>query len=101
MSENPAQKQSDERLPDQRSSLITDELNKILAMLQGACPEDAIISFDFDGRLHVHIDVRNFEDLLKVEGLLPVLGGGIFRDVTRGDTPHHPFHHRLSAIVDR
>jgi len=101
MSENPAQKQSVERLPDQRSSLITDELNKILAMLQGACPEGAIISFDFDGRLHVHVEVHSFEDLLKVEGVLPILGGGMFHGLARGETPHRPFHHRLTAIVDR
>lgn len=101
MSENPAQKRSVERLPDQRSSMITDELNKVLTMLQGACPKDAIISFDFDGRLHVHVDVHSFEDLLKVEGILPILGGGTFHDLTRGETPHRPFHHRLSAIVDR
>lgn len=101
MSENAAPKQSVERLPDQRSTMVTDELNKILAMLKGACPEGAIVSFDFDGRLHVHVDVHSFEDLLKVEGILPILGGGMLHDLTRGETPHHPFHHRLSAIVDR
>lgn len=101
MSENPAPRQSVERLPDQRSTTITDELNKILEMLKGACPEGATISFDFDGRLHVHIDVRSFEDILKIESILPILGGGIFHDISRGDTPHRSFHHRLSAIVDR
>lgn len=101
MSENSAPKPSVERLPDQRSTMVMDELNKILAMLKGACPERAIISFDFDGRLHVHVDVHSFEDLLKVEGILPILGGGVFHDLTRGETPHRPFHHRLSAIVDR
>lgn len=70
-------------------------------MLTGACPKGAVISFDFDGRLHVHIDVHSFEDLLKVEGILPILGGGTFHDTSRGDTPHRSFHHRLSAIVDR
>ncbi|MGE3744382.1 MAG: hypothetical protein AB7G25_01480 [Sphingomonadaceae bacterium] len=101
MSENPAQRQSVERLPDQRSTVLTDELNKILDMLKGACPKGAIISFDFDGRLHVHVDVHSFEDLLKVAGILPILGGGIFHDISRGDTPHRSFHHRLNAIVDR
>lgn len=101
MSESPAQKQSVERLPEQRSTVITDELNKILDMLTGACPQGAVISFDFDGRLHVHIDVHSFEDMLKVEGILPILGGGTFHDISRGDTPHRSFHHRLSAIVDR
>lgn len=101
MSESPAQKQSVERLPEQRSTAVSDELNRILEMLTGACPKGAVISFDFDGRLHVHVDVHSFEDLLRVEGIFPLLGGGIFHDISRGDTPHHAFHHRLSAIVDR
>ena len=101
MSEKQAAKPSVEHLPNQRSTIVTDELNKILTMLKGASPESALISFDFDGRLHVHVDVRSFEDLLKVEGTLPILGGGMFHDLTRGKTPHHPFHHRLSAILER
>ncbi|WP_336960414.1 hypothetical protein [Sphingobium aquiterrae] len=101
MSDGPVQRQSVERLPDQRSTLLTDELNKILDMLTSACPEGAIISFDFDGKLHVHVDVHSFEDILKVEGALPILGGGMFHAISRGETPHRPFHHRLSAIVDR
>lgn len=101
MSEKQAAKPSVERLPNQRSTIVTDELNKILTMLKGTSPESALISFDFDGRLHVHVDVRSFEDLLKVEGILPILGGGMFHDLTRGKTPHHPFHHRLSAILER
>jgi uncharacterized membrane protein YeaQ/YmgE (transglycosylase-associated protein family) len=39
MSDNTAQTQSVERLPGQRSTVITDELNKILDMLTGACPK--------------------------------------------------------------
>ena len=101
MSENQGSRSSVERLPEQRSTIITDELNKILDMLAGACPKGAIISFDFNGRLHVHVDLRDFEDLLKVEGTLQILGGGMFHDISRGSTPHHPFYHRLSAIVDR
>lgn len=101
MSENPAQSQSVGRLPDQRSTVIADELNRILNMLTVACPKDSIVSFDFDGRLHVHVDVRTFEALLKVEGILPILGGGMFRGIARGETPHRPFYHRLSAIVER
>lgn len=101
MSDSPVQRQSIERLPEQRSTVITDELNKILDMMIGACPKGAVISFDFDGRLHVHVDVHSFEDMLKVEGILPILGGGTFHDISRGDTPHRSFHHRVSAIVDR
>src|SRR3546814_20363346 len=79
MSDGPVQRQSVDRLPDQRSTLLTDELTKILDMLTIACPEGALISFDFDGKLHVPGDVNSFEDILKVEGPLPTLGGGLFR----------------------
>ena len=34
----PGRNQGVERLQDQRSTVITDELNKILTMLTGACP---------------------------------------------------------------
>ena len=44
MSDSPVQRQSVERLPEQRSTVITDELNKILDMLTGACPKGAVIS---------------------------------------------------------
>lgn len=101
MSDSPSLRQSVEHLPEQRSTVLTDELNKILDMLTSACPDRSIISFDFDGKLHVHIDVRSLEDMLKVEGTLPLLGGGMLHDVVRGRTPHRPFFHRLSAVVER
>lgn len=97
----PTKKQGVERLPQQRTRNVTDGLNDILSMVRSACPPEANITFDFDGELHVHIDVRSLEEVLKVEGMLPGLGAGIFRAISRGDTPHHPFFHRLSAIVDR
>src|SRR3546814_15542860 len=88
------------RISDWSSDVCSSDL-KILDMLTSACPEGAIISFDFDGKLHVHVDVHSFEDILKVEGALPILGGGMFYAISRGETPHRPFHHRLSAIVAR
>nr|WP_246359792.1 hypothetical protein [Stakelama sediminis] len=90
-----------ERLPTPRKSSVTNELNAILLMLKEACPEKTVITFDFDGALRVHLDVRATQDIWKIEGLLPTLGGGIFRDIKRGSTPHHPFFHRVSAVVDR
>lgn len=91
-----------ERFPGSPSAnLVSDELNRILAFLKGACPDDAQISFDFDGQLHVHIDVRAREDVTLTESILPKLGAGLFHSVTRGATPYRPFLHRISAIVDR
>ncbi len=83
------------------SAAVSDELNRILTMLRQACPRDSQISFDFDGKLHVHIDVRNREEVALVESMLPAIGLGLFHGITRGGTPHHPFFHRVSALVDR
>lgn len=95
-------KESVERLPAvERSTIITDELNRLLGMLRSVCPPEAIISFDFDGRLHVHIDVRSQSDGALIEARLPALGLGLFHDIAHGSTPHHPFFHRVSALVAR
>ena len=90
-----------EQISPRRSSDLTEELSKILYILEGAFPESVGIILDFDGRLHAHIDVHNLEAVTRVETLLPTLAGGIFHDLSRGDTPHHRFCHRVSAIVDR
>ena len=91
-----------ERLPDPRSSCtVTDELNKILVLLREACPRDSAVSFDFDGALHVHIDVRQQEEVTLIKALLPVLGAGMFNIIRLGKTPHRPFFHRISALVAR
>jgi hypothetical protein len=78
---------------------VTDELTRILALLKDVCPAGAMISFDFDGRLHVHIDVRKREDVTILESILPPLGRGLFHGFRRSATPHHPFFHRVSALV--
>jgi len=84
------------------ASGATDELNRLLDMLKTACPEATAIRFDFDGKLRVHIDVRCRSDVAMIEAILPALGGGAtFYGLTLGATPHHPFHHRISALVDR
>ena len=83
------------------STFISDQLPKMSAMLKQACPSDAVIRFEYDGQLRVHIDVRRFEDMAQVESMLPSLCGGIFGDVQRGLAKHHSFFHRVSALVAR
>jgi hypothetical protein len=80
--------------------IVTDELSRLLGLLNAACPDAAAVSFDFDGNLRVHIDVRSRGDVAVIETVLPTLGGGgmLYR-LTLGATPHHPFHHRISALV--
>lgn len=85
--------------PARNSTAVTDELNRILTMLRDVAPKDGVISFDFDGRLHVHIDLRRREEVTLLEAVLPSLGGGLFHSLSRGATPHHPFFHRISALV--
>jgi hypothetical protein len=80
---------------------ITDELNEILTLLRQAFPDAAAISLDFDGRLHVHIDVRKREQVTLVQAVLPTLEAATFASITLRSTPHHPFLHRVSALVSR
>lgn len=101
MSEHGGQMLTVEHFPSQKSTVISDELSKILSMLRDVSPAGAMISFDFDGKLHVHIDVRRGEDVVFLEGVLPTLGMGMFHGINVGTTPHHPFFHRVSALIDR
>lgn len=83
-------------------SMVNDELSRLIGLVKAACPEALAVRLDFDGRLRVHVDVRSRSDVAVVEAVLPTLGGGaMFYGLTRGATPHHPFHHRVSALVDR
>lgn len=90
-----------ENSPAPRSKVISEELGKILAILREASPKDATVSFDFDGILHAHIDVRRAEEVSQLKAILPTLGAGLFHDISVGATPHHPFFHRLTARIDR
>lgn len=83
------------------STEITDELIRLRSMVHEICPPDAMICFDFDDRLHLHIDVRNQVDVALIEARLPTLGSGLFYAITHGSTPHHRFFHRVSALVAR
>ena len=91
-----------ERLPGAFSpTVVSDELRRIRALLQAVCPGDSIISFDFDGRLQVHIDVRKREEVMLIQALLPTLEMGLFNNINLGNTPHRPFFHRITAEVAR
>lgn len=81
---------------------VSDELRRILLLLQQEFPSARHVSLEFDGRLVAHIDVRNKSELDLIEARLPYIGGGhLFLEPRRGDTPHHPFHHRITASVAR
>jgi hypothetical protein len=80
---------------------ISDELGKLRGVLIEKLPRDALVKFEFDGKLSLHVYVRGYEDLAVVEALLPSLCGGIFRNLQRGMTRHSSFNHRVSASVER
>ena len=89
-----------ERIPEAfPPSPVSDELNRIMALLRDACPPETVISFGFDGRLQAHIDVRKREHVMYVEMVLPTLEAGLFHGISIGGTPNHPFYHRVSALV--
>lgn len=84
-----------------KTTIISDELRVLMEALQSASPRDAKITFDYDGKLHVHIDVRDLEDVARLEVVLPTLCGKIFSNFRRGSVDNHPFLHRLTASVER
>lgn len=91
-----------ERLPVQPPVSITEELSKLLAMVRAHAADDAKIGIDFDGKLHLRVDVRDGEHVKALAEVLPTLGtGDIFHRIEVGATPRHPFSHRVSALIDR
>ena len=81
------------------SSLL--RLTKLTAILREICPSDANIGFEFDGKLHLNVQLRRFEDVTRVETALPSLCGMIFHDIRHGQVGRHSFLHRVSALVAR
>ena len=50
-----------------QSTVISDELRRILGLLQAAFPNATKVSFEFDGRLNAHIDLRHTQEISIVE----------------------------------
>lgn len=86
---------------DDRPTPVSDDLRKLIASLNDEFMDTVSISFEFENDLRLHIDFRKREHALLAEAKLPALCGGIFSKIMVGDSPHHPFFHRVSAIVDR
>ncbi|MCJ2182777.1 hypothetical protein MTR62_08740 [Novosphingobium sp. 1949] len=68
--------------------------------LKGTFPDARHITLDFDGTLRAHIDIREGERVPAVEAQLAHLENGMFRHIEHGASPHHPFFHRISAVID-
>ena len=83
-------------------TVVSDELSRIYNLLRDAFPEVHHISFEFDGKLLVHMDSRRKEQVELIQERLPYLAGGrLFSGIRRGETPKRPFDHRISALVAR
>lgn len=85
-----------------RPAVVSDELARIRALLLAELPYASEVSFEFDGTLKAHIDIRNREEIVLVEERLKHLGGGhLFSQASRGQVPNHPFLHRITARLER
>ena len=81
---------------------VSDELTKIFNLLRDAFPEVHHITFEFDGKLFVHMDTRKKEQMALIEERLPYLAGGrLFSGLRKGAPPKRPFDHRVTALVAR
>ena len=80
---------------------VSSELDRITAAVRSLCPKDTQISFEYDGRLQMNLDIRGLEEVARMETLLPGLCGGIFSNLQRGLVDNRPFLHRLTVVVDR
>lgn len=87
------------KVPADRS--LSDQLRQLREMLRSEFPDAEGVSLSFDGQLRAQIDIRKGEEILFVETKLSSLAGGMFSNIQRGPSPHHPFLHRISALVDR
>ncbi len=70
-----------------QTTAVSDEPRRILGLLQTANPNAAKVSFEFDGQLHAHIDLRRIEEMSIVEERLRYIGGGQFFPTSAGARP--------------
>ena len=88
------------RIPvPKRKPSIVPALQILRDEVLAVCPPEATVSFRFDGKLYVDIDIRSMEHVTLVESFLPTLRAGGFHDIRRGRAPS-AFLHRIVAEVD-
>lgn len=79
---------------------VVGQLDRILSALKTEFPNAAAIHLEFDGRLRAHVDIRAGENIPAVAARLETWEDGLFTSVTHGSTPHRPFLHRISALIE-
>ena len=85
--------------PELEPRTISRELERLTAQLHDEFPHAEKISFDFDGKLHLHVDVRDLEEAHIIHSRLERLYGALYSHYFVGESPHHRFWHRVSAVV--
>lgn len=78
---------------------VIEQLSSLRDAVKSIVPADTVVSFQFDDRLHVNIDMRDLQELARLEASLPSLANGIFTNLRRSLADHQPFRHRLTAEV--
>jgi hypothetical protein len=84
------------RFPNQGE--IVPALEGLRDSIAAVCPNHAIISFRFDGKLHVDIDTRRIEEASMVELALLSVNAVEFNDIRRAKAPS-AFLHRVTAEI--
>jgi hypothetical protein len=79
---------------------VSEQLSGLRSAVESIVPGDARISFRFEDRLRINIDVRDLRDVARAETLLPTLAHGIFFNVQRA-LADQSFRHRLTAEVQQ
>lgn len=85
-------------VPKRKRNVVA-ALQSLSEEILAVCPPEATVSFRFDGKLYVDIDIRGVEHATLVESFLPTLQAGAFHDIRRGKPPS-PFLQRIIAEVD-
>jgi hypothetical protein len=76
---------------------MSDELANRAGMLREVCQSDAMLGFVYRGKFHLHIFLRQSEDVTRMDMALPSLSGGKFHSVHQGQVWRHSFHHRVPS----
>lgn len=82
-----------------RGSSISQEMKRAWSSVRKEFPDANRVSFEFDGELVLHVDVRMGQTVPLIEARLASLNGGMFTNIRHGKTPGHRFLHRVSALV--
>ncbi len=94
-----ARQEADANRHDPGNYPLAGQLAEIRDLLRDAFPRAKSVHLEFDGTFKAHIDVREGELVPAIEAQLAHIDNGRFIQVEHGATPHHPFLHRISAVI--